>query len=177
MTAYACEPRATLLIMGTFTKIGDAGVRTALYEAANVILTWPARGCRPQELGDEACPARRHEEGESGAGAQARRDPASDVDRWNGVRRKAERLLPRRRRRKEEKRKGFGWGEHQPSRSVRPSPGRWTRQDRKPLRGSRPRATRLAGLILILSHQVAARALAAPTTDRRANRRRKSVRG
>ena len=61
------------------------------------------------------------------------------------------------RRRKEEKRKSFGRGEHQPSRSVRPSPGRWTRSDRIPLRGSRPRATRLAGLILILSHQVAAR--------------------
>ena len=28
----------------TDTKIGDAGVRTALYEAANVILTRPVRG-------------------------------------------------------------------------------------------------------------------------------------
>jgi hypothetical protein len=81
------------------------------------------------------------------------------------------------RRRKEEKRKSFGRGEHQPSRSVRPSPGRRTRSDRIVLRGLRPRATRLAGLILILSHQVAARAPVALTTDRRVNRRRKSGEG
>ena len=65
-------------------------------------------GLRPQELGDEARQARRHEEGEGGAGAQARRDPASDVGRWNGVRRKASGFGCRWRRRKEEKRKGFG---------------------------------------------------------------------
>ena len=29
---------------GRITKIGDAGVRTALYEAANVILTRPVKG-------------------------------------------------------------------------------------------------------------------------------------
>jgi len=31
-------------VTGRITKIGDAGVRTALYEAANVILTRPVRG-------------------------------------------------------------------------------------------------------------------------------------
>jgi|SRR3984893_3780933 len=69
-------------VTGRISKIGDAGVRAALYEAANVILT---RG--PQKLGDEARQARRHEESEGGAGAQARHDPASDVGRWSGVRR------------------------------------------------------------------------------------------
>jgi len=31
-------------VTGRITKIGDAGVRTALYEAANIILTRPVRG-------------------------------------------------------------------------------------------------------------------------------------
>jgi transposase len=31
-------------VTGRISKIGDAGVRTALYEAANVILTRPVRG-------------------------------------------------------------------------------------------------------------------------------------
>ena len=48
---------------------------------------------------------------------------------------------------------------------------------RKMLRGTRPRATRLAGLIPILPHRVAARARATPTTDRRVNRRREERKG
>jgi len=31
-------------VTGRIAKIGDAGVRTALYEAANIILTRPAKG-------------------------------------------------------------------------------------------------------------------------------------
>ena len=31
-------------VTGRISKIGDGGVRTALYEAANVILTWPMKG-------------------------------------------------------------------------------------------------------------------------------------
>ena len=33
-------------------KIGDAAVREALYEAANVMLTRPVKGSSPEELGD-----------------------------------------------------------------------------------------------------------------------------
>ena len=31
-------------VIGRISKIGDGGVRTALYEAANVILIWPVKG-------------------------------------------------------------------------------------------------------------------------------------
>jgi transposase len=31
-------------VTGRISKIGDAGVRAALYEAANIILTKPVRG-------------------------------------------------------------------------------------------------------------------------------------
>ena len=32
-------------VSGRISKIGDGGVRTAVYEAANVILTRPVKGC------------------------------------------------------------------------------------------------------------------------------------
>ena len=70
---------------GRISKIGDASVRTVLYEAAHVILTRAVKGGWLEELGDEARPAHGNEEGEGGAGAQARRRSASDVGRWNAV--------------------------------------------------------------------------------------------
>ena len=71
---------------GRISKIGDACVRTALYQAAHVILTTAGQEVRgAQELGDAGRQARRHEEGEGGAGAQARRDPASHAGRWKAV--------------------------------------------------------------------------------------------
>ena len=72
-------------VTGRISKIGDAGVRAALYEAAHVILTQPVKGCRPEELGDAPRQARRHAQGQGGAGAQARRDPASHAGRRHAV--------------------------------------------------------------------------------------------
>ena len=63
---------------GRISKLGDASVREALYEAAHIMLTKPIKRCSgTQELGDADRPARRHEQGQGGAGAQARRDHAS----------------------------------------------------------------------------------------------------
>ena len=63
---------------GRISKIGDASVREALYQAAHIMLTKPIKGCSAaQELGDADRQARRHAQGQGGAGPQARRDPAS----------------------------------------------------------------------------------------------------
>ena len=69
-------------VTGGISKVGDAMVRSALYEAANVMLTRASRfstlkrwahGGRGQ--------APRHEAREGGAGPQARHHPAPDVGR------------------------------------------------------------------------------------------------
>jgi transposase len=59
-------------ITGRISKIGDGGVRTALYEAANVILTRPVKGSTPEELGDAPGRPSRHAQGQGGARPQAR---------------------------------------------------------------------------------------------------------
>jgi len=57
---------------GRISKIGDVSVRTALYEAANAILTKPLKDCA-EKLGDEIGQARRHGQGQGGTCAQAGR--------------------------------------------------------------------------------------------------------
>ena len=59
------------------------GVRTALYEAAHVILTRPVKGSGLKSWAMQARQARRHEEGQGGARPQARRDPAPHAGRWD----------------------------------------------------------------------------------------------
>ena len=81
-------------VTGRISKIGDGGVRTALYEAANVILTRPVKGRRAEELGDAAGQARRHAQGEGGAGAQACRRPAPHVGRRDTIRGRQGRCAP-----------------------------------------------------------------------------------
>ena len=66
-------------VTGGISKVGDAMVRTALYEAANVMLTRTDARLGPQALGHGGRQAPRHEAGEGGAGAQAGRRPASHV--------------------------------------------------------------------------------------------------
>src|SRR3954451_18719285 len=77
-------------VTGGISKVGDATVRTALYEAANAMLTrvsgvsalkrWAMEVARRREaLGDGGRQAPRHEAGEGGAGAQAGRRPAAHV--------------------------------------------------------------------------------------------------
>jgi hypothetical protein len=64
-------------------------VRTALYEAANVILTRPVKGFCLEELGNAPGRSRRHAQGQGGARPQARRCSAphaghpSDIARRN----------------------------------------------------------------------------------------------
>jgi transposase len=50
-------------VTGRISKIGDASVRTALYEAANVILTRASEGLGAQELGGPPGEARWHAQG------------------------------------------------------------------------------------------------------------------
>src|SRR6201986_1481271 len=71
---------------GRISKNGDASVREALYEAAHIILTKPIKGlCAAEELGDAARQASRHEQGQSGIGAQARRDHAAHAQGQRAV--------------------------------------------------------------------------------------------
>ena len=74
-------------VTGRISKAGDAMVRTALYEAANVILDALGRGLASAKVGSGSCPARRDAQGQSGAGTQAGGDPAPDVGGWHPVRR------------------------------------------------------------------------------------------
>ena len=71
---------------GRISKIGDASVRTALYEAANAILTKPLKGATAlKSWGMKLGQARRHGQGQGGARAQVGRHPASNVGRRNEV--------------------------------------------------------------------------------------------
>ena len=73
---------------GRISKIGDASVRTALYEAANVILTKTAQGRDiAEELGNETGQACGHVQGQGGARAQAGHHSASHVGRRKTIRR------------------------------------------------------------------------------------------
>ena len=69
---------------GRISKIGDASVRTALYEAANVMLTKPVKGC--SQLKSWAMRIKRRagtNKAKVGAGAPARGDHASHARRRN----------------------------------------------------------------------------------------------
>ena len=78
-------------VTGRISKIGDAGVRTALYEAANVILTRPVKGSTLKSWAMRARQARRHAQGQGGAGPQARRRPAPHAGRRHVLRSPAKR--------------------------------------------------------------------------------------
>jgi len=45
-------------VSGRISKMGDKGVRAALYEAAHIVLTMPGQGRRLKKLGGEARQAR-----------------------------------------------------------------------------------------------------------------------
>jgi transposase len=108
-------------VTGRISKSGDAMVRTALYEAANVILERLSGDAPLRKWGL----ARGDAQGQGGAGAQAGGDPAPDAGGWHRVRRRqgcrggiTEGGIDR-----------FG----RPVRAVRskvPSPGRWIRSGR-----------------------------------------------
>jgi transposase len=66
-------------VIGRISKIGDAGVRTMPYEAANVILTQTSEGITAEELGDAAGASRWDAQGKGGIGTQASGCSASDA--------------------------------------------------------------------------------------------------
>ena len=66
-------------VTGGITRAGDEMARTALYEAANVLLARIARFPKTQTLGNGRRQAARFETGEGCPGAQNRGDPASNV--------------------------------------------------------------------------------------------------
>jgi transposase len=70
---------------GRITKAGDAMVRTALYEAANVLLTRVTRWSPLKAWAVQARSADRWQAREGGARPQARRDPAPDLDRRHNL--------------------------------------------------------------------------------------------
>jgi transposase len=70
-------------VTGSISKVGDRMVRTALYEAASVMLTRTVRMSPLKSWAMAVAKRRGHEEGARRAGAQARRDPPPHVGRWH----------------------------------------------------------------------------------------------
>ena len=138
-------------VSGRISKIGDAAVRTALYEAANIILDWPLKGTSLlKSWAMKFGPPGRQEKGEGGAGAQARRHLAPDVGRWNSLRGRACSLAQASRRIGGQKTIVFG-RVATPAFPMR-GPFVGTMDEARPFCSpwrQRPHAIRLAGLILI----------------------------
>jgi transposase len=111
---------------GRISKIGDASVREALYQAAHVMLTKPVKGC--SQLKSWAMRIARRagmSKSQGRAGAETRGDPASHARQRNTIQRRCSSSLTGRNR-------FSGGSRHQPSRSEVPSPGRWIRSGRHP---------------------------------------------
>jgi hypothetical protein len=143
--------------MGRISKSGDAGVRTLLYEAANIILTRPVKGAALKSWAARI----------AGCARPRWRWPGSW--RWSctGCSPTAHHSPPPGRRRPEieEEIAGSGGPRHQPprARSRRRDEGSGQAATGQATPQGRSRPPRLAGLLLIRPHQVAA---AAPTPDR-----------
>ena len=75
-------------VTGRISKIGDAGVRTALYEAANVILTRPVKGSSLKSWAMRLAKRAGMRKAKVALGAQARRRPAPDAGRRDDVQRR-----------------------------------------------------------------------------------------
>src|ERR671916_2401346 len=83
-------------VSGRISKIGDAGVRTALYGPRHCLGREhhpdpPGEGLGPEELGGAPRRPRRHAQGEGRAGQEVGGGPAPDAGRWKAVRRRARR--------------------------------------------------------------------------------------
>jgi transposase len=75
-------------VTGRISKIGDGGVRTALYEAANVILTRPVKGSTLKSWGMRLAARAGMRKSLGRARPQARRGPAPYAGRRNQLRRR-----------------------------------------------------------------------------------------
>lgn len=113
------------------SKIGDAEVRTVLYEAANVILTRPVKGSALKSWAARLA-LRGHAQGEGGTRPKVGRRAAQ-----NACRRYALRRRPRRHAGLKQGRRDHGFGQRRTptARSEVPSLGRWIRPGRRPLGG------------------------------------------
>ncbi len=143
---------------GRISKIGDAGVREALYQAAHVMLTKPVRGCPELRAGPCALPG-----GRACARPKWRWRASS---RWSCTGcSPTQTVQPR----GQEQRHGGGDGyidkgagefsggpRHQAFPTRSPSPGRWIRSGRHPGCCRRARLRRLADLSSNVSYRVAA---------------------
>jgi len=150
-------------ITGRISKIGDEGVRTALYESRPHHPDTTGQGLLgPQELGHAARQARRHEEGESGARPQACRDHASHAGR-----RKTVQFCRRGSLTKESSEFNRFRAGHNTNLREAKSPRRddGSGQTAKFPVASRPRVNRLPDPFLLRPHQVAA--LRRPRTEAR----------
>jgi hypothetical protein len=140
-------------VTGRISKIGDGGVRTALYEAANVILTRPVKGSTLKSWGMRLAARAGMRKAKV---ALARKLAVVLTVCWPT----ASPSSPTKRLRLQPTNKGdsrFGRFETPAARSKVPSPGRWIRSGRSHLsRASLLRVFRLADLLLIQPHQVAA---------------------
>jgi Transposase IS116/IS110/IS902 family len=157
-------------VTGRISKIGDGCVRTAFYEAGNVILTRPVKGCH-EELGNAAGGSRRHAQGHSRARPQARRRTAPHAGRRHGIlRRQSGRCGPLTRGDNR-----FGWIQtHHPEQG----PVAGTMDQVRPMafqQGMPLRVVRLADLFLIRPHQVAAQRR--PRTEERPRRQESNSEG
>ena len=72
-------------ITGGITRTGDEMVRTALYEAANVLLGRTTRFSKLKRWGARCRQAARFKTGQGRPGEQDRGDPASNVDRRHNL--------------------------------------------------------------------------------------------
>ncbi len=114
-------------LTGRISKIGDAGVRTALYGPRHCLGREhhpdpPGEGLGAEELGGAPGSARGPAQGEGGIGEEARRGHAQDAGGRNALRRRARRRGGLRQGRRD---RGFGRPEASTARSEVPSPGRW----------------------------------------------------
>jgi transposase len=135
-------------LTGRIGKIGDAGVRTALYGPRHRLGREhhpdpPGGGIGPEELGGAPGSARGPARGEGGIGEEARRGHAQDAGGRNALRRRARRRGGLRQGRRD---RGFGRPEASTARSEVPSPGRWIGPGRtRPSGAARTTALRQIG--------------------------------
>src|SRR5918993_960335 len=135
-------------LTGRISKIGDAGVRTALYGPRHCLGREhhpdpPGEGIGPEELGGAPGSARGPAQGEGGIGEEARRGHAQDAGGRNALRRRARRRGGLRQGRRD---RGFGRPEASTARSEVPPPGRWIGPGRtRPSGAARTTALRQIG--------------------------------
>ena len=146
LDAEEVSVRTRSTITGRISKIGDASVRTALYEAAHLMLTKPVKGC--SQLKSWAMRIARRA-GMSKAKVALARRLAVIMHRMlaDGTPFNPAATTPSLRQLNKESTTVFGRATTPAFPKRSPSPGRWIRSDRNPPSAHlRPRVRRLVGL-------------------------------